>query len=286
MNARRPRFKRIVLGFHYGGMDRGAIGLAVELADKLAIDLFGFFLADEDMRGLAGLPFARELRVLGGGWQPIDVGRLEHELDIAARSAQRLFEQAARSLRVASSFEIAAGPVAETFGSLSQAGDIVVLAEPKSAAERMAHPFVSVLDAALRSAASVMLVPSNIEHPAGPIVAIAMRPDDRSIDAARAISAVTGAEVLPVQAYKDAAPDGTTASASPASRVEVVRLSAETLSDMSYLAAALGRLHERLIVMTREAFDRMGPALVASLRRVPMLVLGPAQDELPESLAS
>ena len=50
MNAQRPTFKRIVLGFHHGGTDRGVVGLAAELADKLAIELCGLFLADEDVR--------------------------------------------------------------------------------------------------------------------------------------------------------------------------------------------------------------------------------------------
>ncbi|HML13525.1 MAG TPA: hypothetical protein VK456_09485 [Xanthobacteraceae bacterium] len=278
MNARGPTFKRIVLGFSHGSIDRGAVDLAAELADKLAIDLFGLFLADENVRSLAALPFARELRVLGAGWQPIDVDRLEHELDVAARSAQRLFEQAARSLRVASSFEIAAGPVGRTLESLSRAGDIVLLAEPKSAAERMAHPFVSLLDAALRSAASVLLVPSRMAHPAGSIVAIAMRPDDRSIDAAFVMSAVIGADVALVQAYKEQghAPVASFPGA------EVVRLAGEALTDAGYLTATLGRLHERLLVMTREGFEKVGPSLIASLRRAPMLVLGPPQNAVPD----
>jgi hypothetical protein len=159
-----------------------------------------------------------------------------------------------------------------------------MLAEPTSAAERLAHPFAPLLEAALRSAASVLIVPATIAHPAGPIVAIAMRPDDRGIEAADAIAAVTGAEVVLVQAYKDEAPAGTTTRA-PARAREVLRLAEAALADTRYLSATLGRLHERLVVMTREGFDKTAPALIASLRRVPVLVLGPAQNGLPEGPA-
>jgi hypothetical protein len=135
---------------------------------------------------------------------------------------------------------------------------------------------VSLLEAALSSAASVLLVPSGIAWPTGPIVAVATRLNDPSIEVARAISAVTAAEVVLVQAYKQRPLPRTTST--PPSGVKVITLSKEVLADARYVGATLGRLHERLVVMTREGFDKHKPVLVGPLRRVPVLVLGQPQN--------
>ena len=69
------RFTRIVVGLHHGPAQDAAVGLAADLAELLRLDLFGLFITDESVLSLASLPFAREFRPSGGGWQPIDVER-------------------------------------------------------------------------------------------------------------------------------------------------------------------------------------------------------------------
>ena len=82
-------FKRLVLGLQPGAPER-TMRLAVDLAELLNLELLGIFLKDTSLHNLANIPFARELRPLGGGWHPIDVKELSHDLDVTARSAEKL----------------------------------------------------------------------------------------------------------------------------------------------------------------------------------------------------
>jgi hypothetical protein len=80
-------FKRLVVGLEPSAPDR-AMRLAVELAELLDLDLLGLFLEDPGLRDLAAIPFVREFRSLGGGWRPIEIDQLTHDLEVA-RSAPR-----------------------------------------------------------------------------------------------------------------------------------------------------------------------------------------------------
>src|SRR5512147_521839 len=117
-------FRRLILGLQPGASDR-AMRLAVELAELLDLDLLGLFFEDRSLHELAGIPFAREFRPLEGGWQPFDLGRLAHDLDVAARSVERLFTDAVKDLTRHSQFEVMRGSVGEALSSASNAGDIV-----------------------------------------------------------------------------------------------------------------------------------------------------------------
>ena len=72
-------FKRLVLGLQPSASER-SVRLAVTLAEMLDLELLGLFLEDESLRDLAAIPFARELRLLGGGWHPLDLEGLSREL--------------------------------------------------------------------------------------------------------------------------------------------------------------------------------------------------------------
>ena len=117
MPERPHSFKRLVLGLQPSASDR-TMQLAVELADLLHLDLLGLFLEDTSLRDLAGIPFAREFRSLGGGWHAIDLGRLSHDFELAARNIERMFTQAAKRLPTRSQFEVVRGPLAKTFASV------------------------------------------------------------------------------------------------------------------------------------------------------------------------
>src|SRR5674476_57962 len=98
-------FKRLVLGLQPGAHDR-TMRLAVELADLLHLDLLGLFLEDTSLLDLAGIPFSRELRPLGGGWHTIDLERLLHDFELDARSIERKFMGAAKRLPTGYQFEV------------------------------------------------------------------------------------------------------------------------------------------------------------------------------------
>src|ERR1035437_2294902 len=110
--SREPHsFKRLVLGLQPGAHDR-TMRLAVELADLLHLDLLGLFLEDTSLLDLAGIPFSREFRPLGGGWHTLDLDRLLHDFELAARSIERKFMGAAKRLPPGCQFEVARGSLA------------------------------------------------------------------------------------------------------------------------------------------------------------------------------
>ena len=95
--AQRLEFKRIVLGLPYNRPDRG-MRLAADMARLLQLDLFGLFVEEESLRGLAALPFIREFQLLGGGWRPLDVDQLSRDLETAAKNAERVFAEAVKKI--------------------------------------------------------------------------------------------------------------------------------------------------------------------------------------------
>ncbi len=253
-------FKRMVLGLHPGA-PRRATALAVEFAELFDIELLGLFIEGAGLRHLSGLPFAREISSLGGGWRQIEPARATRELDLAAGSAERRFVEAARGLG-RRQFEIVRGGAVEALAAILRSGDIVTIGAPVAAAERAAEPFASLLEAALGSAAAVMLAPARLARSAGPIVAIASGPDDPSLAAAAAIAAAAGEELVVVDVRAGAAEDWLAARRDAAPRL--------AFADDA-LPQALQRLKERLAVVSRGAVGNRIALAIAATRGVPAL---------------
>jgi len=270
-------FKRVILGLRSSAPDR-TTRLAVELAQLLNLELLGVFLEDTSLYDLANIPFARELRPLGGGWHPIDINQLSHELEIAARSAEKMFAEAARHLPTQWRFEIARGPIAATIAAVSQTSDIVMIGEPASAAERVSQQFSWLIQAAFRSAAAVMVVPSQIARVSGPIVAIATTMDDPSIAVAAGIARAANEELIVVDLCENAIDEAHIGALAAAKGLAIKHIigSGITRANVAPLAHALRSLHERLVVMTRGASDDQVISLIAAEQQVPVLVVEPA----------
>jgi hypothetical protein len=269
-------FKRLVLGLQPGAHDR-TIRLAVELADLLHLDLLGLFLEDTSLRDLASIPFSREFRALGGGWHALDLDRLSHDLELAARSIERKFMGAAKHLPTGCQFEVARGPMAETFASVSRSDDIVMIVEPQSPAERATQQFSWLLEAAFQSAAAVMLVPPHIARTKGAVVAIATSPDDPSIEAAAAIALAAKEELVIVEADGHDADDPLVRELATNTGLTIKRVAEARLglADPTACAMAFRQIQERLVVMTRGAFADGAASAIAAARRVPVLVIEP-----------
>jgi len=273
------QFKRVVLGLQPSSHDR-IMKLAAELAGFLELDLLGLFLEDPGLRHLAGIPFAREFQPLGGGWHPIDLDRLSHDLDVAARSIERTFLAATKRLPTQSQFQVIREPIADAIASISRAGDIIMICEPDSPAESFAQRMQWFLQAALQSAAATMLVPSRILRASGPIVAIAVGLDDPAIQVAAAVAIAAKEELIVVKAYEardDVAARGLTGPSVAAASLKVRHLSAgrRDLSDPSALTQVLGDVGERLIILTRgEVGDRVA-SRIAAAQGVPVLLIEP-----------
>ncbi len=269
-------FKRLVLGLQPGAHDR-TMQLAVELADLLHLDLLGLFLEDTSLRDLASIPFSREFRSLGGGWHTIDLDQLSHDFELAARSIERKFVNAAKRLLTGYQFEVARGPMAKTFTTFSRIDDIVMIVEPQSPAERATQQFSWLLEAAFQSAAAVMLVPSHIARAKGPVVAIATSPDDSSIAAAAAIALAAKEELVIIEADGRDVDDTHLRKLAAGTDLIIKRVAADRpgLADPAACALAFRQIQERLIVMTRGALADRTASAIAAARRVPVLVVEP-----------
>ena len=269
-------FRRLVLGLQPGAHDR-TMQLAVELADLLHLDLLGLFLEDTSLIDLAGIPFSREFRPLGGGWHTIDLDRLLHDFELAARSIERKFMGAAKRLPTGCQFEVARGSLAKTFASVSRHDDIVMIVEPQSPADRATQQFSWLLEAAFQSAAAVMLVPPQITRTKGPVVAIATLPDDSSIDAAAAIALAAKEELVIIEADGYHADDTRIRKLGAGTGLSIKRVAAARLglADPTACAHAFRHIQERLIVVTRGAFADVTASAIAAARQVPVLVVEP-----------
>ena len=116
--AHHTEFKRMLLGLPQSAADYEMVGVTARLAELLQLNLVAMFVEDRSLIDIAGLPCVRELRALGGGWQPIEIGQLTAELEHAAATAHRLFADIARNCSVETSFRVEKGSAADVIGSL------------------------------------------------------------------------------------------------------------------------------------------------------------------------
>lgn len=270
-------YKRVVLSLHHNALDAPSIAFAAELSELLQLDLHGLFVQDESLYHLAGHAGLRELATFGLEWRPMDLGQLSLELSSSARAAERLFAQAAGRLRAASRFEVVRGQVAKTIAAMSRETDIVMVCGPRSPAERLVQPFCTVLDAAFRSTAAVLLVPRTMARRQGPVVALAGGPEDPAIRSAAAIARAAREKLIVFDAGGSLSPSALQALGEWEPTTEIRALPRKALGGARPLADALGSLKERLIVLTRDAVFPDGERLndLLEARRVPLLVIEP-----------
>ena len=277
MAAESHNFKRLVLGLQPRAPDH-TMQLAIELAELLNLELLGVFLEDTSLHDLASIPFARELRPLGGGWHPIDIDRLSRDLDLAARTVEKTFTEAAKRLSTQWRFEVARGPMTTTIGAILQINDIVVISEPISAAEHATQQFSWLVQAAFRSAAAVLVVPSRIARVRGPVVAVATVPDDPSIAVGADIAMAAEEELVVVDLCEKTIDETRIKALAIAKELAVTHVVGGGRiagADAASLAHVLHQLSERLVVMTRSASDGQAASIIAAERRVPVLVIEP-----------
>ena len=272
-------FKRLVLGLELSAPDR-AIRLAAKLAELLHLELLGLFVEDPSLRDLAAIPFVREFRLLGGGWRSIELDQLTHDLDIAIRNAERIFVEAAKDLTTQYQFEVTRATAVQAIASISRSSDIVVITEPATPAAT--QQFSWLVNAAFQSGAAVMLVPARVARAMGPVVAIALGPDDPSIRTAAAI-AVAAKEVLILvhgEGGKGDDPDARKLTADTGLMIKHVFAGKASLSDPATYAQVLSNARERLIVAARGLLAPELALAMAASRRIPVLVIAPSEGSL------
>jgi hypothetical protein len=279
MVAQSHIFKRLVLRLELGLPDH-TMQLAVELAELLHMELLGLFLEDPSLRHLAAIPFVRELRPLEGGWRPIDLDQLTHDLEVAVRNAERLFVEAAKKLSTRHQFEVIREAAAQAIASISRSGDIVIITQPSTPAGRAIQQFSWPLEAAFRSDAAVMVVPARHARLAGPVVAVAVAPDDPSVRAAADIATAARENLVVVHAHESKGDDPGVRklAADTGLTIKHVFTGKALLSDPAACVETLRHVEERLVVIARGTFAPELALSIASSRRVPVLVIASKLD--------
>ena len=275
MPALTPAFKRLVLGLQPTAAD-SSMRLVAELASVLQLELLGLFLDDSSLRDLARFPFVREFRGPAAGWQPIDIERVSRDLEVAAGNLRRIFEQATRELETAARFEVARGSLGEIIAASSRSDDIFVIVEPLNPVERATSQFALLSEAAFGSGAAVLLLPSRIRRTSGPIVAIATRPNDPSVQTGAFLALATKEELVIINAdhQQGIGDDTRKLAAETGLRVEQIAAARSVFPDPGTCAQAFRHLQERLVVMSRGDFNPGVASTIAAARQVPVLVIG------------
>lgn len=116
----KEKIGRVVVPLDAASDNRAALDTAARLAARWHVPLHGVFVEDEELLGLAGLPFAAQ--VTRRGREKLTRGDIEAHLRAFAERARRDLAGAAARHRVKSSFAVTRGPFSETLG----AGDFVV----------------------------------------------------------------------------------------------------------------------------------------------------------------
>ena len=245
-------YRRAVLGMATGSVDRDVLRAAAEFARLLELEMLGVFIEDQSLIHLAGLPFARELRLPGYEWHLLEPQRVDDELRAAARQAAQLFAREVESQGLTCRFEVRRGNPATLASSVVQTTDVLILPEP-SALDLVGpggNPERQAAEAS--AAAAVLLLPRSGMPQHGPVVAAAASPSDASFELAARIAGVTGEKALAITPLSPAAPPAL----------------------MESLQHALGSQHERLLILRREAAVPIDVLLeVAARRKTPVLIL-------------
>lgn len=263
-------FKRMVMGLPQSIANLAAVSAAADLAEFLNVELLATFIADASLDVLAGFPAARQLRILERDWQTIDPAQIARDIDRAAGFARRRFAEAAASRTIKTSFDIVTG--VQAMAAQIRADDIVAIIEPSHPGERITRQFTGLLDAALESAAAVLIMPRRIARTSGPVMAVAGGPEDASIRVGLELAAALREDLV------------------VATRLGVF-LPAETLAHAKRLgvrleqaiesvgSATLPHGRERLRVVMRSQIPRDTARLFSALQGVPLLVIEPDRIE-------
>ena len=281
MSAAPPAFRRLILDVGDHAANPRIARAAAEFARALGLDLHCVFVEDEAVYGLAGLPFARELRLPAHEWHPMDATRIASEFAQAAAQARRVVDEVVRTLGIANAFEVVRGDPAACIAVLSTATDIVVVAERGAPG---AWPFDRRRAAAYRSAAALLVLPPRPASRQGPIAAVLAAAADACLEVAARAARSAGASLLllplalppdQLQAAIARATARATALGVPPDRIAVRPVAGPGLDALLH---ALAGSDARLVVLTRAADppqDDTPGARIARAHGAPVLLLEP-----------
>ncbi len=172
-------FKRMVVGLPQSLPNYRACNAAADLAERLNIQFFAALIVDSSVRALVDSPDARELRLPERNWQAIDRSHLLEDLESAVTIARRRVAESTQGRSLDVRFDVIQD--VDAIGPFIRADDLVVVIDPAHPAERITRQFTCLLDAAVRTAAAVLVLPPQAARTAGPVVALATSSQDPSL---------------------------------------------------------------------------------------------------------
>lgn len=119
--------RRVLVALDASRPSLEAARTAAELAQALGADLLGLFVEDQDLLRLAGMPFASQLPMLGGGARPLEREAVEAQLRALAARAREALAREASLLHVAWTFEVRRGAVTAELLSAAGGADLLVV---------------------------------------------------------------------------------------------------------------------------------------------------------------
>lgn len=263
MSGGAPVLRRLVLDLTHG--NGASLRAAAEFAAQLGVALHGVFVEDEAVFHLAGMPFARELRLPTHDWRTMDADRIARDFQAAAAQARRMLDQTVRGLGVPGGFEVLRGDPATCLATLPDAADIMVLPARQPPGPSFA------------GAAGVLVLPDPARAPSG---AVAVVPDGPALQLATRCAMASSARLLILAPSEETLRESAAFAAArglPADRI-ILRLLGGT--EFGALLHALGDAPQRLLVLPRGMADprdetRTGAA--SRWRRMPVLLVGTGQ---------
>lgn len=121
------RFGRILMALDATSEVPWAVDVIAALAARLDADLRGLFVEDEDLLKLAEHRDLSAFSLVKATREPLDSGVVTRALRLQVQSSRRAIEEAARRHRVASTFEVRRGRVAEVVMESAAGTDLVVV---------------------------------------------------------------------------------------------------------------------------------------------------------------
>jgi hypothetical protein len=137
-----PAIKRIAVALDAIDLSVAALDQAVRLAGRMGAQLEGIFVEDIDLLQLAELPFLREVRRSSQSVEAMNPVRMEQELRVLARRAERLLGEQAALHNVSWSFRVWRGSIDSDLLAAAMEVDVLALTRLGSVLARgqTAHP--------------------------------------------------------------------------------------------------------------------------------------------------
>lgn len=161
------KIERILVALDTSFPSLTALETAVNLAERLDIELHGLFIEDINLLRLAQLPFARELRFPGATALAVDTPHMEAQLREQATLVRRRFRQMAESRHLRHSFRVVRGVVATTLLEATTGSDLLVLGRASYSLVRSPRLGSTAQTAVQQAECAVLLVhpQANLDRP-------------------------------------------------------------------------------------------------------------------------